>query len=263
MANAISIRPSEMVEGGAVPVDRNLLWKECRFALFDYGGKAPQTCAARITLVDDDGQEFIQYYSAADPARFSPAADGKTIVAVGAAQALSKSSNFFLLMNELVNAGFPENKLSGDISVLDGLYAYHIGMPEPKRSGMAPREVAEGEKVYPKVISVPQKVLRLPWEKAPKGGKGVTTKATKVASAEEGEKGEEGGEDIQAAAIAFVKKVVADGATTRQKLAARVFKDLAKDPNRDAIAGQIFKPEFQAALMAADFSIDGENISKD
>ena len=71
----VSIRPSEFVEGGAVPVDRNLLWKECRFGLFNYPKKdgtfGPETIAAIIKYVDDDGAEYSQAYSAGDPNRLS------------------------------------------------------------------------------------------------------------------------------------------------------------------------------------------------
>ena len=127
----VSIRPSEMVEGGAVPVDRNLTWEKCRFALFNYtkkdGTVVATTTAAEIHYKDDDGQESVQNYSVGDPERFIPSKDGKTIVAVGAAQALSKSSNFYLLMNNLISAGFPENRLDADISTLDGLYTFNIG----------------------------------------------------------------------------------------------------------------------------------------
>jgi len=258
----VSIRPSDFVEGGAVPVDKNLTWKECRFNLFDYTRKSGEivatTVAARITYVDDDGGEYVQQYSATDKERFqpNPADGGKTLIAVGTAQALSKSSNFYILLNALINAGFPENRIpeNGDISVLDGLYTFNIGLPEPKRSGLT-RVVAEGETPRERVISVPSQILRLPWEK--KGAKGKTTaKAAKPAEEEEE------GDDVTALALAFVAKHLVDGETTRQKLAVAVFKDLAKDPNKDAIATLMFKPEFQGALLANGYTVEGEKISK-
>ena len=58
----VSIRPSEFVEGGAVPVDRNLIWKECRFANFDYtkkdGTVVASTVSAKIVYLDDEGTEY-------------------------------------------------------------------------------------------------------------------------------------------------------------------------------------------------------------
>ncbi len=250
----VSIRPSEFVEGGAVPVDQNLTWRECRFNLFDYGGKAPVTCAARITYVSDEGQEFIQQYSVSDPERFLPSQDGKKLVSVGTAEALAKSSNFYILMNALINAGFPENKLSedGDVSVLDGLYTYNIGLPEPKRVGLA-RQAVEGARE--KVLSVPSQILRLPWEKGKGKAKGAT--AAEIV--------EEAGGDIASLAVDFIAKQIAQsesGSVERQELAVAVFKDLAKDENKDAIATFIFSPACSAALLATGFKVEGESISK-
>lgn len=255
----VSIRPSEMVEGGAVPVDRNLLWKECRFVIFDYQGKADgrSTTAARITLVDDDGTESIQHYSAADPARFVPSEDGKTLVAVGTAQSVTKSSNFHLLMNALVNAGLPENKLADDISALDGLYAYHIGVPEPKRSGLQRPAMADGTAAREKILSIPSKILRMPWEKA-KGGTAAKASGKPVAKT-----GTAPDADVTAKALAFIGKAVeADGSITRQELAVKVFSELGKDPDRDAIATMVFSPAIQGILVANGFAIDGETITK-
>jgi len=253
----VSIKPSEMVEGGAVPVDRNLTWKECRFNLFEYKTKAGEvvatTCALRINYVDDDGQDFEQQYSVSDPERFIPSQDGKTLVAVGSAEVLSKSSNFYVLMNALVNAGFPENRLEDDVSTLDGLITYNIGMPMPKRAGLA--SAVPTESARERILSVPSQVIKLPWEK----GKGKAAPAKAKAPAED----EETSEDVNEAALAFVTEAVEEiGTITRQQLATRLFKKEAKNPNKDAIATLLFKPEFQATLLANGFTVDGEDVGK-
>lgn len=258
MGESISLRPSEMVEGGAVPVDQNLTIKEARFCLYDYNGKAPMTTAGRLNLVNDEGVEYTQYYSVGDPERFKPSDDGKRLVAVGAAQAVSKSSNFFILANEAVNAGFPENKIGDDITAFEGLYAFWIGLPEPKRSGLVKAPVVEGQTVREKVVLVPSKIHKLPWEKKAAGAKATAGKPP-VGMKEEEEPG-----DVTADAVEFIGKVVADGggSATRQEVAVRAFKDLANDPNRDAIAAAIYAPITQAALIADGFKVEGETISK-
>ena len=263
---AISIKPSEMIEGGAVPVDQNLSVKDAAFCLFDYQGKAPPTTAARLTLVSDDGVESIQHFSAADPTRFVPSQDGKSLVAIGAATSLAKSSNFYVLMNNLVSAGFPENKLATDISVLGGLYAYWIGVPEPKRPGLTrtPEQSARGERIIP----VPSIIHNLPWEK-----KATPAKAAKAAAAGAAAPAPAGAvdapaaevvaDDITAAAVDFIGKLVEEsGSITRQEVAVRVFQDLATDPNRDALSAAIFAPATQGALVAAGYTVAGEAISK-
>ena len=263
----VSLRPSNFVEGGAVPVDRNLTWKECRFNLFDYTRKTGEvvatTVAARITYVDDDGAEFVQQYSAGDPERFTPSPDGKKLVAVGTALSLSKSSNFYLLLNALINAGFPENRLDEDISSLDGLYTHNVGMPEPTRVGLV-RPAVAGEAARPRVISIPDQILRLPWEK--KAGKsGVAPKTVTRTKQDKSNEGEGDGDTsgVSGKAMKLVEKALAENdVVTRQQLAVRLFKDLAKDPDKDAVARLIFQPEFQGALLAGGYAIDGENISK-
>lgn len=246
-----------MVEGGAVPVDQNLRVKEARFALFDYQGKAQPTTAARLILVNDDGVEYTQHYSAADPSRFVPSQDGKSLIPVGAAPSLNKSSNFYILMNNLVSSGFPENKLGADISVIDGLYAYWIGVPEPKRTGL---QRTQEQAAREKVILCPSQIHNLPWEKA---ASKPTKPAQKSAAAKPAAAAETAADDITQATVDFISKIIDEaGATTRQQLAVRVFKDLAKDPNRDAIATMIFSPTIQGALLAAGLKISGETISK-
>ena len=252
--SAVSIRPSDFVAGGAVPVDRNLLWKECRFALFDYTRKTGEvvatTCAARITFQDDDGNEYVQHYSASDPERFMPSADGKTLEAVGPAVALSQSSNFYILLNALVSAGFPEDKLEEDISTLDGLYAHHIGVPEPKRSGLARQAPAEGTTERERVISVPDNILKLPWE-GKKGVKGAAKGKTAAPVVESSD-------DVVAEAVAIATALLEDSdSVTRQQVATKAIRDKRPD-----LAKIVYQDEFQVALLADGFSLDGEDITQ-
>ena len=248
----VSIRPSEFVEGGAVPVDRNLVWKKCRFANFDYtkkdGTVVASTVSAEIVYQDDDGTEYTQHYSAGDPARFQPSKDGKTLEALTASENLSKSSNYYILMNALINAGFPENRLGEDISVLDGLYTHNIGIPEPKRTGLV-REVVEGARE--RVISVPDSIIKLPWENK---GKGVSAApAKKVATAP----AEEDAGDAEADALALVTEMLADAdKVTRQQVATKAIRS-----KNQPVAKLVFSPKFAEVLTGAGFSLDGEEIS--
>lgn len=264
MVDKVSIRPSDHVDTGGAPVDRNMAIKSARFVVFQYtkkdgspalkaDGSPAKTTAAALTLVQDDGEENLQHYSVGDPERFVPSSDGKTLVSVSGAEAISKSCNFHVLMDELVKAGYPENRLDADISTLDGLYAYWIGMPEPKRPGLI-RSTDGQERA--RVIPVPSRIMRLPWDKPKAGARTPTPGAGKPKAAG-------AGVDVVARAVAFVGGVVdEEGTVTRQDLAARVFSKLAKDPERDAIAAVIFSPAISAALLAAGFTINGEDISR-
>jgi hypothetical protein len=244
-----------MVEGGAVPIERNLLWDNCRFKLYDYKNKAGEivatTVAAVIKYIDDDKGEYEQAYSVGDPARFQIVNDGKNLKG----PPINRSCNYYHLMTNLLSAGFPDNKLSNDISALDGLYTYNIGMAEPKRAGLEKAPSADGTAARVKMLSIPSKVLRLPWEK--KGAKAsAAAKTSKAPVAEDTG-------DVVAAAIDFVKEAIPEGESmARQDLAVKVFKDLAGKPNQNAIASIIFKAEFSGALIANGFGIDGEVITR-
>jgi len=263
----VSIRPSQFVEGGAVPVDRNLLWKECRFNLFDYtkrdGTVVATTTAAKIVYQDDEGTEYEQQYSAASMDRFLPDEDGKGVHPASMTEAefknlseeeqgqyrLPKSSNFSVLMNATINAGFPENKLTG-IDALDGLYAHHIGIPEPKRSGLVREAPAEGARE--RVISVPDSIIRLPWE----GGKGKAAPAKAKTAPVPAETEEDAG-DAEADALAMVTEMLADtDKVTRQQVAAKAIRS-----KNQAVAKLVFNPKFAEVLVGAGFSLDGEDIT--
>ena len=247
----VSIRPSEFVEGGAVPVDRNLLWKECRFANFDYtkkdGTVVASTVSAKILYQDDEGTEYTQHYSAGDPNRFQPSADGKTLEALTESANLSKSSNYYILMNALINAGFPENKLGEDISVLDGLYTHNIGLPEPKRSGLV-REAVEGARE--RVISVPDTIITLPWEGKAAGKAAPAKKAATPAT-------EEDAGDAEADALTMVTEMLADAdKVTRQQVATKAIRS-----KNQPVAKLVFSAKFAEVLTEAGFALDGEEIT--
>lgn len=274
----VSLKPSEMTSGGA-PVDRNMLIKSARFGEFQYtkkdgspalkaDGTPAITLAAELVLVEDDGTEHNQNYSVGDPARYEVLDDGKRLGPENAT--ITTSCNLHILLNGMVNAGFPENKLSDDLSAIEGLYAYWIGVPEPERAGLSRGGAGQQKRVIP----VPSQIHKLPWEKAKPGMKiptavakpasgaktaaGTATKAAGVTK-----KAATVSQDVLDSAVDFVGKIVDEtGSTTRQDLAARVFTDLAKDPNRDTIAAAIFSPAMQASLLANGFAVDGEDISR-
>jgi hypothetical protein len=194
-------------------------------------------------------------YSIGNMDTWQPSEDGKTVTNLKNAEAgFSKSSNMYILMKELVNAGFPENRLpdDGDITKLEGLYAFHVGIPEPKRSGLTAAEPRPDGRE--RVLSVPSKVIRLPGEKAKAG---ATAKAGKATPATEAAPSEE----LVAKVMDFLGKQVGDDGIDRKALAMAAFKTFAKDPDKDAVAKLIFKLDNEL-LMPAGFSIDGETITK-
>lgn len=261
----LSINPENMVESSVVPVEMNLEVTNARFHLFDYtkkdGTVVATTPALRIKAKSDEGTEYEMEYSVGDIKKYqpsedneNPAAEGKFIIAISGSEALSKSSNFYQLMQAFINAGFPKNKLGEDISVIEGTHGFWIGQEEPKRAGLNTAPVAEGARA--RVLSVPSKIDRLPWEKKAASGKTAAAKTVAKAAAPAG--------DVMKETVDFVKKQIeaADGGTVqRSALAGSVYTKLAKNANKNAIATALFTPEFEAALKEAGMVLDGNDIS--
>jgi len=155
----LSLKPSDFVLGGGVPSDRNLYILDAVFTYWDYNGQASATTALKIAFTDDDGVRSIQYYSAGSPDRIRPSSDGKSLEPIGDAAGLNKNSNLSIFLESLVTAGFPENKLNNDISVLNGLRIYAVAKEQPKRAGIKDKF---GDS---KVVLVASKILQMPWDK--------------------------------------------------------------------------------------------------
>lgn len=185
MGKAASLRVADFVDALPMPVDGNFEWKEPRFTLFEYKKKTGEvvatTTACRVTFVGKDGTEYIQHYSVGDPDRVLPSRDGKQVELTGEGGNLNKSSNFFVLMKALEDAGLDPDFVGDDVSVLEGLVTHNIAVPEPKREGLRAAPAA-GETQRVRLLPVPDAIISLPGAKkkgaAPK--KGVATSAELV-----------------------------------------------------------------------------------
>lgn len=241
----LSTRPSDAIEPGIVPVDCNMEVKDAEFTIWDYQGKGQQTVAAKLTLVDDEGAEYEQYYSVGPPDKFVPSGDGKMVLpATDTVKGISTTCNYMDFQNGLISAGFPENKLGTDISVIVGLYAHWIGKPQRERKG-----IPGGTMPLP----VPDKVLRLPGEK---GGKTAAAPKTAAPAAE-------ASADVIGALVELAKEVVEEqgGTTTFKKLAAEIYSRRADDPNKDAMLEAVFGDELKVELMSGGLTVKGSDIS--
>jgi len=160
---AASMAPDDMVEGGGPPVQQNLTVKEATIDYYDYNGKAPQTVALKLVFVDDNGQTLSpQHYSIGDPTRFMPSVDKKKVMLLTGATGISKNSNHGILMTALANCQFPVDRLKdGDISVMEGLYAYWDGQVEPPRPGLSRTQQQQNRQ---NMILVPTQIHRFPWQ---------------------------------------------------------------------------------------------------
>lgn len=165
----VSLKPSDQVEGGGLLDNVDCLWKEVRFEMFDYGGTQAETPALRVTIAPEDGGEVDQYWSCGQAKDWNPSKDGKSLIPVGEAKGLNKSSNASILFQSLIKANFPEDKIGDDVSVFEGMRAHMIRVPAPKRGGLPSTKKREDGREFEKTILVVDKILSLPGEEKAEG----------------------------------------------------------------------------------------------
>src|SRR4030095_12613796 len=156
----ISLRPSDAQAGGFLD-DADVVLKECRFVRWDYAGKAPESVALKVTMEDHDARIHEQYYSAGDPKKITPSADGRAVVGVESSPGgLTSSTNAVAFITSLVNAGVPGDSVTNDGGVFDGMAVHVNQVAQPKRVGL---KDAKENKTYLLVT----KILRMPGEGGP------------------------------------------------------------------------------------------------
>lgn len=211
MTNAISFNPENFNEGGAGLIDDvDLIVKQARFGQFDYGptGKRPALIFAFVT---DEGESMEEPYSVGKATDWMPSDDGKQLLAIGQANGLHVSSKAGMFLKALVEIGFPGEKLGDDISILDGLKAHFIRVPDPERKGLQKTEKQlEREKKYgPPTTLLPSAIVSLPWEKTkPVGAPKAAGKPKSAPKTEAAPAADEG--DIESNATNAVLAVLTD-----------------------------------------------------
>ena len=238
MAEHAKFAPSEMGEGGGLLDDVDVTFKGCCVSMFDYNGTQPAVPAIKVECQLADGGEIAeQYWSAGSAKDWMPSEDGKKLVAIGKATTLVRSSNAGILMESIINSGFPEDKISDDISALNGMEVHMMRVPAPKRGGLTKTARADGREFESTVLTV-SKIHKLPWEKKKGGVKG---KAAATPEADDA---------VQKTAEEALMAVLAqhpDG-VTKQQIPGLVFKEVAaSDPNRNEVVKLVFTDDFLKA----------------
>lgn len=267
----VSLNPENMTEGGGLLDDCEVTFNKCRFSMFDYGGKVDiKAPALMIEMEPDEGEEVKQYWTMGKPTDWKPSENGKELIAIGKASAISLSSNGGIFLASLIEAGFPSDQLDDDISVLDGLVAHVVRVPAPERKGLKGGKNRD----YEATILTVQEIIKLPWEekesgaakekrktdKKSGGGKKADKKASKKDDKKASKKG--GDEDVNEEAIGAILSVLAeasDGSVSIRRLPADLFKALKENGNRNAILKLAADEEWLSDRE--EFLFDGTNVS--
>ena len=241
----MSLKPSEASEGGAFPRGY-LTVTAAKFGEHHYmtkdangnptpslndQGKPTITMAAIITLENDTGDQFEQVYSIGRPDRYTVSADGQVLEG----GLLSKNCNFYKLMTEVVNQGYPEGSIKDNLSeTFVGMSAYWDEMPNGQRT-----------------LIVPQGQLTLPGTNGTAPAAPVSAAAPAAAPA-----------DMVAKAVELVQAgVAANGSMTRQQLGAEAFNQNLDAGNQQALMNVIFDQSLVTALAAVGVKLEGETFT--
>ena len=240
----MSLRPSEASEGGEFPRGY-LSVTTAKFGEYHYMTKDGQgnptpaldenkkpiiSMAAIITLENETGNQFEQVYSIGRPDRYTVSADGQVLEG----GVLSKSCNFYKLMTEVVNQGYPEGSIKDNLSeTFVGMTAYWDEIPNGQRT-----------------LIVPVRELALP------GTNGTAPAAAPAAPAPAA------APDMVAKAVELVQAGIAtDGSITRQALGQSAFGQNLDNASQMALMNVIFDESLVTALAAVGVKLEGETFS--
>ncbi len=251
----IGLGPSGFVEGAGLLDNVDVKFKKVRFEMFDYGGKSISAVPAlKIEMEQEDGSSAEQYFSAGSAADWSPSKDGTKLVSVGNARGINKGCNMAILINSIIEAGFPEDKITDDCTVFEGMEVHVIRVKAPERKGIVKQPRADG-KEYEQTNLVVDAIHKLPWE-TKKGGSKGTSKASTGASNEESE-GEESFEDKMFGIVLGVLSDAGDKPIDKKALSQKVFVAMKGDADRNKGAQMAFNDEF---LSSGPWDFDGEKV---
>lgn len=254
-----SLRPSEMSAGGALIDDADVTFKTPQFVLYDFNGKSQSKTCAAITLVTDDGEEHVEYLSAADPKHFAPSTDGQKCIPVGDKLSLNNNSKWALFVTSLINAGFAESEIGDNIAFLDGVRAHIKRKAAPKSwSSMGKRD--DGRETT--VLEVTELLDALPAKGAKGRAAGAAGSGAKAGASKGGAKASAAG-DLDAELTVFVEKALAEagGSLGKKDLVPAVFRLAMAHPQKKALMKRAFDDDFLLAGMAeGKWSFDGETV---
>lgn len=165
----VSFNPETFVDGGGLVDDSDGTFTNFRWMMADLrlikqgidptkGGNPTPYLHADMEV---NGETYENWWSAGGSQFYEPSADGKQLKAKSTATGIRQNSNVGIFFESLANCGYPPDRMGEDISVLDGIQAHFLRVPEPDRKGLK-RPVAEPGRE--KTVLTFTKIIKMPWE---------------------------------------------------------------------------------------------------
>lgn len=256
--NGVSIRPTEAVQMGLIDnFDGEIT--DALFRKFDYNGKGKAVLSLAIEIKPDDGEAFVQDYSAGEAAlkNFVILTGNRKVKAVNPSiTGLPDGSNAIKFLGSMVSGKFPEELMSDDVSCLIGTRAHFLRV-----ANAAPAGVVRAADAKENTILLVSNVLSLPSENQNAGKKGAgkpTGKKTGAAAGAPAQVAQAAAPVAQNAAPVdnlndkvqgIVLAILAGrgGSATKQEVAQSLFADYSSDADRNKMIGIVSKDDFLGA----------------
>lgn len=239
----VSLKPSESSHGGGMIAEGRYKISDAKFVMFDYNGTIQVPIPAlAVEFKNADEATGVQYYTSGDAKNFLPSEDGKRLRVVGSATGINDSTNCYMFLASLVSAGFSEDKLGADISVIIGCDV------EVKHEAIPSREI-RGKAVKEKAICVIAKLNALPGEK-PKAAAGAKTPTGSTGASN---KPKPNGVELTAKTTEALVGALKDAPgrqLEKKALSTAIFKRLAPtDSDRSAVLTLAIQDEYLSGLI--------------
>jgi hypothetical protein len=264
----VSLKPSEATSGGLLD-DADVHIDSARYEIFDYQGKSDPAPALVLHCTLEDGDEHTEVLSVGKASDWEPSDDGKELIPIGNATTLRTTCKAMHFLTSLVNAGFDEELLDEDPSVLDGL-GVHVMRTPVEYKGLEKRKDSEGREQEFTALTVSE-INYLPGEggkgkgkgkaaggKGKAAGTGAKGKAANK-SAASGGKGKAGGKagaksetadsgdsDLDDAAEQALMAVLLenDGSIESRQIPTKAYQHLSDVANRNAVLKRCYAEDF-------------------
>lgn len=280
----VSFAPSTFIEGGLAIDDSDIEVANAAWCYFDYGGKSEKGAALCLGVsmrLLSDGTVHDQYFSAGDVRFFAPSTDGNVQASAGpflvpleSKAQMNKNTNAAMFLASLVNCGFPEARLNGDLGIdaaLVGTKMHVVQVNAPERKGLI-KTGAQANKQQ--TVLVVSKLLAMPGGSTPTQTPGLGMKPAAPAQLGGGQPGIPAATPVAPVQVGAAVNgeldtlcsetligilAVAGGAIPKSKLLVEASKALTGNPMRQAACQRIFQDAFLSTAEGIKF--DGANVS--
>lgn len=230
MGKGGSFNPDTFVEGGGLIDNVDVKWTGLKIQKGYKDGEYGNATVVKVTMDTGEDAEHEELYSCGTQCEPNEAGTG-----MEDGGKVGRSTKFASLIDSLIGAGFPKNKIENDLTMFEGLECHMVRVIVPERKGLE-RPARPDGRVFKETVLLVDSITKLPWEKkkqtAPAKGKTTAPQASE--------------DEIEGKAQDAVIGVLESNpkGIDKKALTKLLFADLKDDPDRTAIIQLTYKDSF-------------------